>query len=191
MKQPLESPRRLGPLGAGIYCVVCGARPYPELGPPETREDFDLMRVDRKGHPAESSSLRRVVLFAAFRAHGPPRLSGHGRMGMAGGRACTERGHVMIGPLNRVPGAHAPQIETSLAFTAPGQATWADPTIPHTCGECAHWTTLKARAKIVVAAANTSRACRVAAANRSKNDSRLAARSISLKRGLRDGRARE
>jgi hypothetical protein len=41
-------------LVAGIFCVVCGARPYPELGPPDTREDFDLMRVDRKGHPAES-----------------------------------------------------------------------------------------------------------------------------------------
>ena len=40
--------------GAGIFCVVCGARPYPELGPLETREDFDLMRLDRKGRPAES-----------------------------------------------------------------------------------------------------------------------------------------
>jgi hypothetical protein len=45
----------------------------------------------------------------------------------------------MIGAPNRVPGAHAPQIETALAFTAPGQATWADPTIPHTCGDCGHW----------------------------------------------------
>ena len=44
-------------LGAGIFCVVCGARPYPELGAPDTREDFDLMRVDRKGHPAESRAL--------------------------------------------------------------------------------------------------------------------------------------
>jgi hypothetical protein len=40
--------------GAGIFCVVCGARPYPELGPPETREDFDLMRLDRDGHLAGS-----------------------------------------------------------------------------------------------------------------------------------------
>jgi hypothetical protein len=53
----------------------------------------------------------------------------------------------MIGPANRVPGAHAPQIETALAFTAPGQATWADPTIPHTCGDCAHWAKLKGRGK--------------------------------------------
>jgi hypothetical protein len=45
----------------------------------------------------------------------------------------------MIGPTNRVPGAHVPQIETALAFTAPGQATWADPNIPHMCGDCAHW----------------------------------------------------
>jgi hypothetical protein len=41
-------------VGTGIFCVVCGARPYPELGPPGTREDFDLMRLDRKGCPAES-----------------------------------------------------------------------------------------------------------------------------------------
>ena len=53
----------------------------------------------------------------------------------------------MIGPLNRVPGAHAPQIETSLAFTAPGQATWADPTIPNSCGDCANWAKLKGRGK--------------------------------------------
>jgi hypothetical protein len=53
----------------------------------------------------------------------------------------------MIGPANRVPGAHAPQIETALASTAPGQATWADPTIPHACGECAHWAELKGRGK--------------------------------------------
>jgi hypothetical protein len=53
----------------------------------------------------------------------------------------------MIGPANRVPGAHATQIETALAYTAPGQATWADPSIPHTCGDCAHWVTLKGRGK--------------------------------------------
>ena len=53
----------------------------------------------------------------------------------------------MIGPLNRVPGAHPSQIETALAFTAPGQATWADPTIPHTCGDCGHWAELKVRGK--------------------------------------------
>ena len=53
----------------------------------------------------------------------------------------------MIGPLNRFPGAHAPQIETALAFTAPGQATFADPTLPYTCGDCAHWVELKDRKK--------------------------------------------
>lgn len=41
-------------MGAGIFCIVCGARPYPQLGPPKTREDFDLMRLNRKGRPAES-----------------------------------------------------------------------------------------------------------------------------------------
>ena len=45
----------------------------------------------------------------------------------------------MIGPANRVAGAHTQQIEMALAFTAPGQATWADPSIPHTCGDCAHF----------------------------------------------------
>jgi hypothetical protein len=53
----------------------------------------------------------------------------------------------MIGPSNRVPGAHATQIETALAYTAPGQATWADPSIPHTCGDCAHWVTLRGQGK--------------------------------------------
>ena len=40
--------------GAGIFCVACGARPYPELGPPGTRQDFGLMRLGRNGRPAES-----------------------------------------------------------------------------------------------------------------------------------------
>jgi hypothetical protein len=53
----------------------------------------------------------------------------------------------MIGPLNRVPGAHAPQIETALAFTAPGQATWADPTFPNSCGDSVHWAQLEGRGK--------------------------------------------
>jgi hypothetical protein len=49
MKPPCEMT-----MGAGIFCAVCGARPFPELGPPETREDFDLMRLNRKGRPTES-----------------------------------------------------------------------------------------------------------------------------------------
>lgn len=53
----------------------------------------------------------------------------------------------MIGPSNRVPGAYAPEIETALSFTAPGQATWVDPTIPHACSECAHWAELKSQGK--------------------------------------------
>jgi hypothetical protein len=44
-------------------------------------------------------------------------------MGERGAR--KPQGQVMIGPPKRVPGAHAPQIETALAFTAPRQATWA------------------------------------------------------------------
>jgi hypothetical protein len=53
----------------------------------------------------------------------------------------------MIGPPNRVSGAHAPQIETALAFTAPGQATWADPTIANSCGDCAHFAKIIGRGK--------------------------------------------
>lgn len=53
----------------------------------------------------------------------------------------------MIGPPNRVPGAHAAQIETALALTAPGQAAFADLTIPHTCGDCVHWVAIKGEGK--------------------------------------------
>jgi hypothetical protein len=56
--------------GAGIFCVVCGARPYPELGPPDTREDFDLMRVDRKGHPAESPASGEWFCSQHFKRRG-------------------------------------------------------------------------------------------------------------------------
>ena len=32
--------------GAGIKCAVCSGRPYPaELGPPDARETFDLLKV--------------------------------------------------------------------------------------------------------------------------------------------------
>jgi hypothetical protein len=36
-------------MGGGIFCVVCGARPGPELGPPDMREDFDLVKLDHRG----------------------------------------------------------------------------------------------------------------------------------------------
>jgi hypothetical protein len=32
-------------MSARIYCVECGARPFPELGPPGTRQDFDLRKI--------------------------------------------------------------------------------------------------------------------------------------------------
>jgi hypothetical protein len=41
-------------MGADIFCVVCGARAYPALGPTGTRENFDLMSLDRDGRPADS-----------------------------------------------------------------------------------------------------------------------------------------
>lgn len=52
-------------LEAGIFCVVCGARPYPELGPPDAREDFDFEGRSQRASGRELS-LRRVVLLAAF-----------------------------------------------------------------------------------------------------------------------------
>jgi hypothetical protein len=51
----------------------------------------------------------------------------------------------MIGPSNRVPGAHAPQIEIALALTSAGQAALADPTIPYKCSDCAHWAKSEAK----------------------------------------------
>jgi hypothetical protein len=39
-------------VGANIACAVCGARPYPVLGPPGTRQDFDLMKLKESGAPA-------------------------------------------------------------------------------------------------------------------------------------------
>jgi hypothetical protein len=35
--------------GAGIFCCVCGARPYPIAG---EREDFDLVKLKDTGVPA-------------------------------------------------------------------------------------------------------------------------------------------
>jgi hypothetical protein len=53
-----------------IKCVVCGARPYPELGPPGTREDFTLMRLDDQGRPADDG---RWYCEAHFPKKGAPR----------------------------------------------------------------------------------------------------------------------
>jgi hypothetical protein len=36
-------------MGARVWCVVCGARPFP---PPGMREDLDLMKLTDKGAPA-------------------------------------------------------------------------------------------------------------------------------------------
>jgi hypothetical protein len=32
-------------MAANIFCGVCGARPFPEFGPPGTRQDFDLIKL--------------------------------------------------------------------------------------------------------------------------------------------------
>ena len=44
----MKPPREMT-MGAGIFCAVCGARPFPELGPPETREDFEWLRTEIAG----------------------------------------------------------------------------------------------------------------------------------------------
>jgi hypothetical protein len=62
--------------GVGVFCVVCDARPYPELGPPDTREEFDLIGLDCKGRPAESPAsgewsvrgISSAVVAAAIRS---------------------------------------------------------------------------------------------------------------------------
>jgi hypothetical protein len=39
--------------GAGIFCCICGARPYPELSLPKVvLEDFRLMNLRETGFPA-------------------------------------------------------------------------------------------------------------------------------------------
>jgi hypothetical protein len=44
-------------MSANIHCYKCGARPYPQLGAPGTRQDFDLLKLvqDKNGsyRPAE------------------------------------------------------------------------------------------------------------------------------------------
>jgi hypothetical protein len=44
-------------MAANIACVICGARPFPELGPPGTVEDHDLRKlrlVERKADDGKS-----------------------------------------------------------------------------------------------------------------------------------------
>jgi hypothetical protein len=43
---------------AGVFCCVCGALSFPELGPPGTCEDFDLLKLDDQGRPAEADAGR-------------------------------------------------------------------------------------------------------------------------------------
>ena len=43
----------------------------------------------------------------------------------------------MIGPQNRVAGAHSLEVERALLHTVAGQADFADPTLNRQCGDCA------------------------------------------------------
>jgi hypothetical protein len=42
----------------------------------------------------------------------------------------------MIGPQNRVAGAHSPEVERALPYTVAGQADFADPALGRQCGGC-------------------------------------------------------
>ena len=48
----------------------------------------------------------------------------------------------MIGPKNRKL-AYSAETEAKILSTSRGMASWADPTVPHTCGDCAHWEEIK------------------------------------------------
>jgi hypothetical protein len=48
----------------------------------------------------------------------------------------------MIGPQNRKP-AYSVETEEAILSTSPVMASWADPTVPHTCGDCALWDEIK------------------------------------------------
>jgi hypothetical protein len=82
----------------------------------------------------------------------------------------------MNGPSNRVP-SDATQIETALAYTAPGQATWADPSIPIPAAIALIGSCLRDGGKTWVVASNSRRGCEACTGRRSRDGSRRAARS--------------
>jgi hypothetical protein len=43
-----------------------------------------------------------------------------------------------IGPQNRT-AAYSAETEAAILSTSPGMASWADPTVPHACGDCVDW----------------------------------------------------
>jgi hypothetical protein len=49
---------------------------------------------------------------------------------------------VSIGPQNRKP-AYSPETEAAILSTSRGMASWADPSVPHSCGGCALWDEIK------------------------------------------------
>jgi hypothetical protein len=61
-------------MAANIFCVVCGARPYP---PPGFREDFDLMKLSSAGRPAEGGEGEWYLLAALRAARGRGALVSH------------------------------------------------------------------------------------------------------------------
>jgi hypothetical protein len=78
-----------------------------------------------------------------------------------------------IGPQNRT-AAYLPETEAAILSTSPGMASWADPTVPHTCGDCCYWDEIeRGRSKGQDSAESTSRLW-TRAARRSTDDSKLA-----------------
>jgi hypothetical protein len=47
-------------IGANIACCECGARPFPELGPPGTRQSFDLRKALDGWHCEQHPAAPRV-----------------------------------------------------------------------------------------------------------------------------------
>jgi hypothetical protein len=47
--------------GAGIKCVECGARPYPEIALPEiVRQDFDLRKIGDEWRCSQHRKIKKV-----------------------------------------------------------------------------------------------------------------------------------
>ena len=70
-------------MAANIACVICGARPYPELGPPGTREDFNLLKLVER----QSADGKSKWWAPAGAGEGRWFCSRHRRSGLCGPRA--------------------------------------------------------------------------------------------------------
>ena len=69
---------------ANIACVICGARPFPQLGPPETAEDHDLRKLKLVARKTDDGKSNRWV--PADAGEGDWFCSAHWRDGPRGPR---------------------------------------------------------------------------------------------------------